>query len=104
MMMMMMMMMLDAVTIDRGSGYSEASILLIRLGRHLKQLLEVSDASTSNSDDVDMPRCRAIMDISLPIGAKQTPMQMSGAYSATTRQSRVLKADGWKCKNRTVGW
>jgi len=47
--------MTEAVKIDGESGYSEASILLVRLGGHLKQLLEVSDASTSNSYDVDVP-------------------------------------------------
>jgi hypothetical protein len=49
-------MMTEAVNIDPESGYVEASILFVRLGGLLKQLLEVLDASTSNTM---MSMCRA---------------------------------------------
>ena len=48
-------MMTEVVNMDHESGCPEASILLVRLCDHLKQLLEVSDASASNSYDVDVP-------------------------------------------------
>lgn len=54
----------------------------------MKQLLEVSDASKSNSYDVD--GCRASEASPFQSDPKKMPAQMRGAYSAMIRQSKVL--------------
>jgi hypothetical protein len=70
----------------------EASILLVMLGGHLKQLLEVSAASMSNSYDVDVPGQYGCPHSQSD--AKLKSMQTRGAYSVATRQPEGLDADG----------